>query len=140
MQVESSYSRISVASVLTIIPDPIQATPPLALNAFHLLHPDGYPLRFVRVGPITCTQPAEQQIVMAVWGWDGTNWRLLHDGINLVAQLVGTVNRADAVQLDIPINAPGPYSAVCVIPRASYVASGDYLIYIAAGDCRRWPC
>lgn len=123
-----------------MIADPIQATPPLAANPFHLLHPDGYPLKFVRVGPITCTQSEEQKIRMCVWGWNGFDWYLLHDYTGVVAQRIGTADRADALQLDVPNAAPGPYTAVCVIPGQCNPASGDYLIHIAAGDCRRWPC
>src|SRR5574343_906483 len=124
MEIESSFPRVSVAGSMQLIADPIQATPPLALNPFHLLHPDGRHWRHARLGPVTCTQPNPQLVTLALGGWASGDWHLLHDGVQLVARLNGTVDQADARVVEVPLTW-GPVTALCCLPRASYVQSGD---------------
>ena len=140
MEIESSYARQSIAGVLQLLPDPIIATPPLALNLWHVLHPTGDAWRFVRLGPVTCIQPEPQKVTLACWGWCGSDWVLLHDNVDIRAQLGPTaVSRADAQVLRVPRDY-GPVTALCVLPRWSIVATGDYRIYFAGIATPRWPC
>ena len=139
MELESNYGRLSIAGSLQLLPPPTIATPPLALNPWHVLHPGGNAWRNVRLGPVTCVEPEPQLVTLAVWGWHGTDWVLLHDGVALMAQRIVTVDRADALVLGVPLMY-GTITALCCQPRPSFVVSGSYRIFFAGADTPRWPC
>jgi len=140
MEIESSYSRQSIANVLQVMPDPTIATPPLALNPWHVLHPTGDAWRLVRLGPVTCVQPSPQLVKLVCWGWHGTGWVLLHDAVELWSQLDPAAGqRGDARVLQVTRD-HGPITALCCLPRASFVATGNYRIYLAGVATPRWPC
>lgn len=144
MEIASSYIRPTAFGQLVLIPDPIDVTPPLALNPFHLVHPGGYSGRWqhVRIGPVTCSQPNPQTFTFAVWGWGIGGWVLLLDHIKLVAKNIGAgVDQGDCLVLSVPeVESEGPITALCVLPRACAVATDLYTINIAGIDARRWPC
>jgi hypothetical protein len=137
MELESSFARWAVAGSLQLIADPTLSTPPLALNGFHVLNPDSKGWTSVRLGPVTCDQNSLQTINLAVWGWNGLAWILLHDNVALRAMTSVPNNRGDSVVLD---TSGGVYTAFCVLPRASLVIDGMYTINFAGIDTPRWPC